>query len=601
MLESKNNKVVFKVGGEKQYAFPVRILQPQDVHCKLSENKKEIELQYGKDFEVLPQSNYDNGCMVKFNRTLPYGETLVIYRENELTQELALPNHGKLPSEGLETALDKITMICQQFKEELARCVKVAATEGQKPEDVIAMLLGAKDMALTAAETSTNAAASASAANLSMQTIWAEITGNDASAQEALEALKQAFEAAGSVEAAAAAGRESVNAASLAAVQYAQGQIEESKDASLAVLSATTKDRKAELLALISETIGAEGAVAAAVKAAEAAAINAKESAYSIDAATQEALASVNAAVGVADEKRQEAQAAATEAKEQAEQAGDAAANAYTYIADTLANRNASAQSAQSAAQSAASAQIAADAAAGAAGEAATTAAAQSITAHNNNVAAHSDLFNSKAPKIHGHTVSDVTGLQGALDDKAPTSELAKYFRKSGGEVTGSISLGGSIARPDDTGLLSLYGGTGSSTGAYLNLFGQSYVGNDGYAGGFQIVVGKEGTNHVLQAFPDGRIKWKSMEIERVNVPGSNYIRFESGLQICWGVTPKGASVTVTFPKAFLSAAYGLSTCRAYVAGAGNYEQTIISKTATGFTLEALLTNSYWIAVGYWK
>lgn len=600
MLESKNNKVVFKIGGEKQYAFPVRILQAQDVHCKITENKKEIELQYGIDFEVLPQSTYDNGCMVKFNRTLPYGETLVIYRENELTQELALPNHGKLPSEGLETALDKLTMLIQEHREILERCVKIAATSGQKPEDVIAMLLGAKDMALTAAEVSTNAAASASAANLSMQTIWAEITGNDASAQEALEALKQAFEAAGSVEAAAAAGRESVNAASLAAIQYAQGQIEESKDASLEVLSATTKDRAAELTALVSETIGAEGAVAAAVKAAEEAAINAKESADSIDAATQEALASVNAAVGVADAKRQEAQAAATEAKEQAEQAGDAAADAYKYIADTLANKNASAQSAQSAAQSAASAQIAADAAAGAAGEAAMTAAAQSITAHNNNVNSHQALFLSKAEKVHVHKKSDVNGLEGDIADLLAIL-AQKLDTRTGGTINGTLILPqDAIRRSDKTGSLRIWSGDTLQGGAYIILNGIESTD----PGKFYLAATDGTTIRYLIGLPNGSLTWIGKEIERVNTNGSKYIRLESGLQICCGTASPasgGGMITVTFPAAFSNTSYAITTSRMYAAGYGDYVQGIQKKTTSGFQIDATLTSSDWIAIGKWK
>lgn len=432
----------------------------------------------------------EEGGEVVFSAPVPEGTRITILRDVPVSQETDFQNNTAFYPEVIETALDKIVMICQQYKEELARCVKIAATSGQKPEDIIAMILGAKDIALTAAEGAANANASASAAALTVQTIWAEITGNDASAQEALEALKQAFEAAGSVEAAAAAGRESVNAASLAAVEYANQQINESKDASVEVISATTQNRKAELLALISETLGAEGAVSAAVKTAEDAAASAKESAESIDAATQEALASVNAAVGVADQKRLEAQAAAAEAKTQAEQTGEAAAEAYGYIAQTLANKDASAKSAQDAAQSAASAQIAADAAAGAAGEAAETAAQRSITAHNNSTASHPDKLS-----LSGGTVIGVIRLK---NDGRIVADLRDLYIVHASGDTNNRSV--------------ICAGDAYETGASVYMHGKDHPANPGI---FNINANNGTEISTLTGKPDGTLTWRGKNITK--------------------------------------------------------------------------------------
>lgn len=455
MIQSQDNTVTFIVSDKGEYLFPYKFFKPEDLTVFLGQK----ELVRGIDWSVEDRADFSDGAKIflksgTVNTQNPIGQKLVIQRLLPVTQDTSLPTNGKINSATLEAQLDKIIMICQQYKEELSRCVKMAATDGQKPEEIIAFLLGAKDMALTAAEAAADANASASSAALTVSTIWSEITGNDASAQEALEALKQAFEAAGSIEAAAAAGRASVNEASMAALEYAQGQIEESKEASLSVLTATTQSRKQELLALISETVGAEGAVAAAVNAAREAAEKAEISADSIEVETQEALASINAAVGVADTKRQEAQAAAKEAEEQAKQAGDSAAESYGYIAQTLANKNASAQSAQSAAQSAASAELSANAAAAAAGEAATTAAQKSITAHNVNSLAHKDVF-------------------------------AKYVPLAGGTVTGTLNVKNdqSIKQTFDNGILRICAGTSDgSPGAVFfgkghgSMPGQFYV-----------------------------------------------------------------------------------------------------------------------------
>ena len=133
--------------------------------------------------------------------------------------------------------------------------------------------------------------------------------------------------------------------------------------------------------------------VAAAVKAVQDAKDAAESAANGVNVTADNAIASIKAATQVAGVYRDEAQAKATEAATQAKQAGDSAAIAYSYIADTLANKNASAASALQAAEEAAKAQLSANAAAGAAGEAATTAAQQSITLHNARIDAHNGVL----------------------------------------------------------------------------------------------------------------------------------------------------------------------------------------------------------------
>ena len=481
---TSNSKAGPYIADGDQRMFPFNFAYFEDAHVSVYRGETKIpqdEYLVERPAGYNPETGDIEGGSIVFFKPPIGGTRITILREVPATQETDIQNSTAFYPEIMEDGLDKLTMLCQQIAEVLGRCVKVDVGSTTKPEDLIDMIFGAKDIALTAAEGATNANAAASAALLSISTIWAEITGIDASAQVALVALKQAFEAAGSVEAAAAAGRESVNEASLAAVDYAKGQIEESKNASVQVLSATTKDRKAELLALISETVGAEGTVAAAVKAAEDAAANAKNTAGAIDAAAQETLASINASIGVAEEKRALAAQAAASAQAQAEQAGDSAAEAYKYIADTLANKNASAQSAQTAAQraqdaaqSAASAQIAANAAAGAAGEAAQTAAAQSITAHNNNVNSH-------------------------------PSKLSL----SGGTMTGTLTVapGNSILTSEDTSVLRIYGGSTQSAGLFL-------FGKDSSNKGFVYVRASDGTNTKdLVLRPDGRFTWNDSAV----------------------------------------------------------------------------------------
>ena len=590
MLENSTNKLVYEVKASKVFAFPVPFTSPSDISCYLETDVVGVELKLAAgEFTVESKSDYSAGADITLTIPLPVGKRLAIVRECPITQLTDFPEFGRFPASANEKALDKLTMICQQLWEELQRCIKLSITSGQNPQQIIEMILSAKDMSLTAAEGAATANASAHAAAMTVQTIWAEITGNDASAQEALEALKQAFEAAGSVAAAAAAGKADVNAASLAAVAEAEKQIGESRDASLAALSATTQDRTQELLALLAETTGAEGVVAVAVKAVEDAKNAAETAAGSVNATADNAIASINAATQVAGIYRDEAQAKAVEAATQAKQAGDSAATAYGYIAETLANKNASAESALKAAEEAAKAEIAANAAAGAAGEAATTAAQQSITLHNQRVDAHSNLFNGKADKEHTHTRSDITDLATHLN-----SNFAKYLPLAGGSMTGSIR------GADGSDGLMLNAALDVTAGAFMRLFQADYADNPG---GFQLTARNGSNIHTLKATTAGSLFFDGKDVERVNTKGAKYIRFDSGLQICWDFitgVPEYSGKVVTFPQPFnLNPTVVITPLGPPANALGvNHVKTTTFETSAG----SLITEYAWyIAIGTWK
>ena len=170
MIENENNKMIFAVGTSPVFPFPIRFFRKSDLHCYLRRGDKTVELVQGTDFTVETREDYSNGANVELKTTgtanlpagIPTGCTLVILRELPFFQETALPNNGKLPSEALERQLDKFAAMMQQLKEELSRCVKIAVAAGEEPESVIAMILGAKDMALDSASTAASAAAACS-------------------------------------------------------------------------------------------------------------------------------------------------------------------------------------------------------------------------------------------------------------------------------------------------------------------------------------------------------------------------------------------------------------------------------------------------------
>lgn len=478
-------------GGQDTFPFHFPVLEASHVAVYLGSGDTESRVSNGYSVNL----DENGGGSVVFATAPAKGSRVAILRDAPFDQQTDLQDNTAFYPEVLEAMSDKLTMLCQQLREEVERCVKIGVASGESPESVIRMILGAKDMALDSASTAASAAAACSSAQLTIATIWAEITGDSASAEAAIDALKEAWEAAGSVKAAAEAGKASVNEASLAAVEYAKGQIGEAQNASVNVLSATTKSRKEELLALIAETVGAEGTVAAAVQAAQEAAEAAAEETGKIESVSEAAQTSISAAVTVADQKKQAAEAAANEAATQAEAAGDSAAEAYRYIAQTLANKNA-AEAAQAAAESA---KADAQAAAGSASSVANA----SVTAHNASVDAHPGLF---IKCNGGGTVTGDLTLSG--DGKgnltASGSVKAGYMESSGNikaanmETPGNVSAYTVLANriwvdaPAATRACDVYGR--DANGVNLGCF-RSYTGANGVREAVMIVYDAAGTN----------------------------------------------------------------------------------------------------------
>lgn len=540
-------------------------------------------------YSISLASNGEGGT-VTFTKAPAKGTRIAVLRTEAIDQRTDIQNNTAFHPEIVENALDKLTMVCQQLDEELGRCVKVDVASGEDPERVVDTVIGAKDLALEAANSAAKANASATAAATTVDILLSEITGDSSSVENAVEALVAAFEAAGSVEAAAAAGIAGVNAASDAAVAEAKKAIEASKDANLKNLADAADSENLKLAGLIAEAVGADGVVAAARKAAEEAAQDAKNTASGFDEVAESVKASIAAANAVAESLRDEASEEADRAAANAAAAGDSAANALKTVAETLANKNASAESALKAAEEAAKAEIAANAAAGAAGEAATTAAQQSITLHNNRVDAHSNLFNGKADKEHTHERADITDLANYL-----SSNLAKYLPLAGGSLTGSIKgASGSDA-------LMLNAAQALTDGSYMRLYQKTYEDNPG---GFMIAA-RNGDNIIsLTATALGALLWGGKEVERVNNKGAKYIRFDSGLQISWGERSdiqNHSTTTTTFPQAFASIPIVMSEV---FAGGHADPAGVVKVTGTYFNINTGdLYNGYmwWLAIGFWK
>lgn len=182
----------------------------------------------------------------------------------------------------------------------------------------------------------------------------------------------------------------------------------------------------------------------------------------------------------------------------------------------------------------------------------------------------------------------------------------------SGGTMTGSIEVkahvyeaenGASIYTSNQNSELQLAAGSDdfTSAGGTLTLYGQdASIGT--LKGGFSINARLAGKASSLSGFPDGRLLWNGLLVEAVNSKGINYIRFESGLQICWGVNQfNSAGSQITFPVAFAS---GMCVVATPIGSPGNWSLSICVENirTTGFTgFHQAGWGCQWLAIGKWK
>ena len=182
------------------------------------------------------------------------------------------------------------------------------------------------------------------------------------------------------------------------------------------------------------------------------------------------------------------------------------------------------------------------------------------------------------------------------------------YLPLAGGTMTGFVIFANADNRirvnyDNNAGQLNLYGGIDMTHGAYLGLNGSNF----GNAGGRFSLNASDGTNSsLLVGRPDGTLTWGGKNIERVESSGTNYIRYVSGLQICWGIvtgTANTSSTAITFPQAFVNNSYfGYANT---VTSSSTVNVNVGSYSTTGMTAYHTNTSSApvvrWIAIGKWQ
>ena len=154
------------------------------------------------------------------------------------------------------------------------------------------------------------------------------------------------------------------------------------------------------------------------------------------------------------------------------------------------------------------------------------------------------------------------------------------YLSTAGGTMTGAIVLA------DGGNPLSTAGGT--MTGAI--------VGNP-----LTLTADDENDSADLVLDPSGSATWNGKQVERVIASGTDYIRYESGLQICWGLNNVSSSGTViNFPVPFVSIPrFGAGTSAQ--TNFGILQSDVTTTSFKGSANVGNVTALWWIAIGFWK
>lgn len=164
-VESTTTKVRY-AGNGTATAFPTGFAFAEDGHVRAVLRRpadgghEDVALALGADYALAGAGTGDQGTLTYpvSGAPLAEGETLTIYQDVPLTQEKSWSDLGIIDTAEIEKADDKLTRICLQMNEALARCVMMSVAAEDAPADPEALLAAAL-AAQTASEEARAAAA----------------------------------------------------------------------------------------------------------------------------------------------------------------------------------------------------------------------------------------------------------------------------------------------------------------------------------------------------------------------------------------------------------------------------------------------------------
>lgn len=180
------NTVELYTGNGTQTEWPVTFpfLRPEDVRAVVSGTGGDRVLAYGTDYVAvaLPGGGGSVTTAPGAPGMVGAGEQLTLWLDQPFTQEMDLRNTGVLDAEMLERGFDRLTLMAQQLREEVGRCVKVPLTDqSTRPdallEGITANVGRAELAALDAQGQAASATASAARAESAATSADATLTG----------------------------------------------------------------------------------------------------------------------------------------------------------------------------------------------------------------------------------------------------------------------------------------------------------------------------------------------------------------------------------------------------------------------------------------
>lgn len=183
--------------GVLEYAVPFALYGTGDVNVSWAaagDTETQTTLAPGSDYSVTVFRDMTGGKVTLADGKVPAGATLAIESAVPLTQELDLSNTATVDTEATEGQLDRMVQMIQQLGDGLSRAVKVNATDSSTPEELLASLYRARDIARDAAEAAADSEQAAEGSEQAAATSASQAAASEQAAAGHEQAARQLLE-----------------------------------------------------------------------------------------------------------------------------------------------------------------------------------------------------------------------------------------------------------------------------------------------------------------------------------------------------------------------------------------------------------------------
>lgn len=183
--------------GVLEYAVPFALYGTGDVNVSWAaagDKETQTTLAPGSDYSVTVFRDMTGGKVTLADGKVPAGAMLAIESAVPLTQELDLSNTATVDTEATEGQLDRMVQMIQQLGDGLSRAVKVNATDSSTPEELLASLYRARDIARDAAEAAADSEQAAEGSEQAAATSASRAAASEQAAAGHEQAARQLLE-----------------------------------------------------------------------------------------------------------------------------------------------------------------------------------------------------------------------------------------------------------------------------------------------------------------------------------------------------------------------------------------------------------------------